>query len=198
VKCQTRPIATTAITPKPLRSSSNSENHQLSQAAGVLFPDHDPSTLTRQGNDRGASYRSAIFYTSDAQKRIAEDTHRRCRCFRPLAGKVVTEVAPAVRSGRPSPSIRIYLEKYLTATPVTSFDRTGRCRIGRRKLRAEFRPRDKSLRSAGAALENEGVGYIFAIPGEENLDVPASPTRCCSTTRSRRWGQVFLRRSQRR
>ena len=39
-----------------------------------FFQIHDPSTLNRQGNDRGASYRSAIFYTSDAQKRIAEDT----------------------------------------------------------------------------------------------------------------------------
>ncbi len=39
-----------------------------------FFQIHDPSTLNRQGNDRGASYRSAIFYTSDEQKRIAEDT----------------------------------------------------------------------------------------------------------------------------
>jgi peptide-methionine (S)-S-oxide reductase len=39
-----------------------------------FFQIHDPSTLNRQGNDRGASYRSAIFYTSDEQKQIAEDT----------------------------------------------------------------------------------------------------------------------------
>ena len=36
-----------------------------------FFQIHDPSTLNRQGNDRGASYRSAIYYTSDAQKRVA-------------------------------------------------------------------------------------------------------------------------------
>src|SRR5215469_8563024 len=39
-----------------------------------FFQIHDPSTLNRQGNDLGASYRSAIFYTSDEQKRVAEDT----------------------------------------------------------------------------------------------------------------------------
>jgi peptide-methionine (S)-S-oxide reductase len=39
-----------------------------------FFQIHDPSTPNRQGNDRGASYRSAIFYTTPGQKRIAEDT----------------------------------------------------------------------------------------------------------------------------
>src|SRR5476649_33213 len=39
-----------------------------------FFQIHDPTTLNRQGNDRGASYRSAIFYTSEDQKRISEDT----------------------------------------------------------------------------------------------------------------------------
>src|ERR1700730_18539142 len=38
-----------------------------------FFQIHDPTTLNRQGNDMGASYRSAIFYSSDEQKRVAED-----------------------------------------------------------------------------------------------------------------------------
>ena len=39
-----------------------------------FFQIHDPSTKNRQGNDIGDSYRSAIFYTSDEQKKVAEDT----------------------------------------------------------------------------------------------------------------------------
>jgi peptide-methionine (S)-S-oxide reductase len=39
-----------------------------------FFQIHDPTTLDRQGNDRGASYRSAIYYTTLEQKRVAEDT----------------------------------------------------------------------------------------------------------------------------
>ena len=41
-----------------------------------FFQIHDPTTLNRQGNDVGLSYRSAIFYVDDAQKRVAEETIR--------------------------------------------------------------------------------------------------------------------------
>jgi len=54
-----------------------------------FFQIHDPSTLNRQGNDRGASYRSAIFYTSDEQKRIAQDTIADVDASRLWPGKVV-------------------------------------------------------------------------------------------------------------
>ena len=60
-----------------------------------FFQVHDPTTRDRQGNDMGSSYRSAIFTTSDEQKRIAEDTIADVNASGLWPGKVVTEVAPA-------------------------------------------------------------------------------------------------------
>ena len=60
-----------------------------------FFQIHDPSTMNRQGNDVGASYRSAIFYTSDAQKRVAEETIADVDASGLWPGKVVTEVTAA-------------------------------------------------------------------------------------------------------
>jgi peptide-methionine (S)-S-oxide reductase len=59
-----------------------------------FFQIHDPTTQNRQGNDVGLSYRSAIFYTSDEQKRVAEDTIADVEASGGWPGKVVTEVSP--------------------------------------------------------------------------------------------------------
>src|SRR6202046_1932568 len=59
-----------------------------------FFQIHDPTTVDRQGNDRGASYRSAIFYTNDEQKRIAEDTIADVNASGLWPGVVVTQVVP--------------------------------------------------------------------------------------------------------
>src|SRR6202007_2040546 len=60
-----------------------------------FFQVHDPTTLNRQGNDIGTSYRSAIFYGSDAQKRTPEDTIADVDASGLWPGKAVTEVTPA-------------------------------------------------------------------------------------------------------
>src|SRR6267154_2430575 len=60
-----------------------------------FFQIHDPTTRNRQGNDRGISYRSAIFYLNDEQKRIAEDTIADVEASGLWPGPIVTEVVPA-------------------------------------------------------------------------------------------------------
>ena len=77
-----------------------------------FFQIHDPTTRDRQGNDVGASYRSAIFYTSDEQKRIAEDTIADVDASGLWPGKVVTEVAPAGEFWEAEPVHQDYLERY--------------------------------------------------------------------------------------
>ena len=60
-----------------------------------FFQIHDPTTVNRQGNDRGLSYRSAIFYADDEQKRVALDTIADVEASGLWPGKVVTELVPA-------------------------------------------------------------------------------------------------------
>ena len=67
------------------------------QILEFFFQIHDPTTLNRQGNDLGTSYRSAIFYTNDEQRRVALDTIADVEASGLWPGKVVTEVAPGRR-----------------------------------------------------------------------------------------------------
>lgn len=76
-----------------------------------FFQIHDPTTVDRQGNDRGSSYRSAIFYTDDEQKRIAEDTIADVEASGLWPGKVVTEVTPASDFWEAEPEHQDYLER---------------------------------------------------------------------------------------
>ena len=78
----------------------------------LFFQIHDPTTLNRQGNDVGGSYRSAIFYTSEEQKRIAEDTIADVEASGLWPGKVVTEVTPAGDFWEAEPEHQDYLERY--------------------------------------------------------------------------------------
>ncbi|MEU6271977.1 peptide-methionine (S)-S-oxide reductase MsrA [Streptomyces populi] len=77
-----------------------------------FFQIHDPSTKNRQGNDIGLSYRSAIFYFDDEQKRVAEDTIADVDASGLWPGKVVTEVAPAGPFWEAEPEHQDYLQRY--------------------------------------------------------------------------------------
>ena len=76
-----------------------------------FFQIHDPSTRNRQGNDMGASYRSAIFYTSPEQKAVAEDTIADVDASGLWPGKVVTEVTPVSDFWEAEPEHQDYLER---------------------------------------------------------------------------------------
>jgi len=76
-----------------------------------FFQIHDPTTLNRQGNDIGASYRSAIFYTSEEQKKVALDTIADVEASDLWPGKVVTEVVPAADFWEAEPEHQDYLER---------------------------------------------------------------------------------------
>ncbi|MFR9722902.1 peptide-methionine (S)-S-oxide reductase MsrA [Streptomyces sp. MS19] len=77
-----------------------------------FFQIHDPSTLNQQGNDIGTSYRSAIFYASDEQKRVAEDTIADVNASGLWPGPVVTEVTPVGDFWEAEPEHQDYLERY--------------------------------------------------------------------------------------
>lgn len=77
-----------------------------------FFQIHDPTTPNRQGNDIGASYRSAIFYLSDEQRRIAEETISDADASGIWPGKVVTELEPAGDFWEAEPEHQDYLQRY--------------------------------------------------------------------------------------
>ena len=77
-----------------------------------FFQVHDPSTLNRQGNDLGSSYRSAIYFTTPEQQAIARDTIADVDASGLWPGKVVTEVAPAGDFWQAEPEHQDYLQRY--------------------------------------------------------------------------------------
>ena len=79
-----------------------------------FFQIHDPTTPNRQGNDLGPSYRSAIYYLSDAQKAVAEDTIADIDACGLWPGKVVTEVTAAGPFWQAEPEHQDYLERLPT------------------------------------------------------------------------------------
>ena len=81
------------------------------QLLEFFFQIHDPTTRDRQGNDRGTSYRSGIYYTSEAQHQTALDTIADVDASGIWPGKVVTEVTPAGDFWQAEPEHQDYLER---------------------------------------------------------------------------------------
>ncbi|WP_395788206.1 peptide-methionine (S)-S-oxide reductase MsrA [Aquimonas sp.] len=84
------------------------------QLLEFFFQIHDPSTPNRQGNDRGPSYRSAIYPLDERQRQIALETIAAVDASGRWPGKVVTEVEPAGAFWEAEPEHQDYLQKYPT------------------------------------------------------------------------------------
>lgn len=84
------------------------------QLLEFFFQIHDPTTPNQQGNDRGMSYRSAIYYTSDEQAEIAKQTIEDVNQSGLWPGKVVTEVEPVGEFWEAEPEHQDYLQHYPT------------------------------------------------------------------------------------
>ncbi|WP_187429117.1 Peptide methionine sulfoxide reductase MsrA 3 [Roseobacter fucihabitans] len=77
----------------------------------LFFQIHDPTTPNRQGNDRGLSYRSAIYYVDEAQREIAQDTIADVEASGLWPGKVVSEIEPVGPFWEAEPEHQDYLER---------------------------------------------------------------------------------------
>jgi len=80
------------------------------QMLEFFFQIHDPTTENRQGNDMGMSYRSAVYFTSDAQRTVATDTIADVEASGLWPGKVVTEVEAVSAFWDAEPEHQDYLE----------------------------------------------------------------------------------------
>ena len=100
-----------------------------------FFQIHDPTTIDRQGNDIGDSYRSEIFYTNDAQKEMAVKTIEDVNASGLWPAPVVTKCRLRLHFGRQNQNIRIIWCVIRTAIPVTSPVRIGFCRAWAQKTR---------------------------------------------------------------
>ena len=82
------------------------------QLLEFFFQIHDPTTLNQQGNDRGMSYRSGIYYVSDEQRKVAEDTILDVDASGVWPGPVKTELKPVGEFWQAEPEHQEYLERY--------------------------------------------------------------------------------------
>ena len=93
------------ITYDPVRTSYD-------DLLNLFWTHHDPTTLNRQGPDRGTQYRSAIFYHDESQRSTAEASKERWNRSGRFRGPIVTEVTPASTFYRAEEYHQRYLEKH--------------------------------------------------------------------------------------
>ncbi|MFZ3321754.1 MAG: peptide-methionine (S)-S-oxide reductase MsrA [Usitatibacter sp.] len=88
---------------------------------GVFFSIHDPTTLNRQGNDVGPQYRSAIFYHSPEQERVAREVVAKLASDKVFSRPVVTEIAPASQFHEAENYHQEYFQRVGGGNPYCSF-----------------------------------------------------------------------------
>jgi peptide-methionine (S)-S-oxide reductase len=81
------------------------------QLLEFFFQIHDPTTPNQQGNDRGTSYRSAIYYVDETQRQVARDTITDVDASGVWPGKVVTQLEPVGDFWEAEPEHQDYLER---------------------------------------------------------------------------------------
>ena len=89
----------------------NPEKISYRRLLEFFFQIHDPTTENRQGNDRGMSYRSAIYYADEAQKAVALDTIADVNASGLWPDRVVTELEPLGAFWEAEPEHQDYLER---------------------------------------------------------------------------------------
>ena len=89
----------------------NPEKISYRRLLEFFFQIHDPTTENRQGNDRGMSYRSAIYYADEAQKAVALDTIADVNASGLWPGRVVTELEAVSAFWEAEPEHQDYLER---------------------------------------------------------------------------------------
>ena len=87
----------------------------------VFFAIHDPTTKDRQGNDVGSQYRSAIFFHSDEQKRVAEAVVKRITAEKVFRDPIVTEIVPASQFTMAEEEHQEYYQRVGSANPYCSY-----------------------------------------------------------------------------
>ena len=78
----------------------------------VFWKIHDPTTLNRQGPDIGSQYRSAIFYHSEEEEKLAGESKRKLEESKTFKNKIVTEIVKATEFYKAEDYHQNYYEKH--------------------------------------------------------------------------------------